>query len=122
MKHALSRRTSDVLAQLASKRALLAFDFDGTLAPIVADRDRAVMRRRTRTLFGAVCELYPCAVISGRARHDVASRPGKIDVKHVVGNHGIEPGTRRTAALHYQREIDRLLAWMVNARKGHVRR
>ncbi|HKU43339.1 MAG TPA: trehalose-phosphatase, partial [Polyangiales bacterium] len=71
MKHVLSRENREVLAQLARTRVLLAFDYDGTLAPIVAQRDRAHMRARTRRLLARVCALYPCAVISGRSRLDV---------------------------------------------------
>jgi trehalose 6-phosphate phosphatase len=71
---------------------MLAFDFDGTLTPIVADRAAARVSPRTLTLLESVCALYPCAVISGRSRADVAPRLGKARVKHVIGNHGIEPG------------------------------
>jgi trehalose 6-phosphate phosphatase len=81
-----------LLADLTRTRALLAFDYDGTLAPIVADRELAVMRDRTQTLFSEICELYPCAVISGRSKADVAFRLGGAQVKHIVGNHGLEPG------------------------------
>ncbi|HSK03885.1 MAG TPA: trehalose-phosphatase [Kofleriaceae bacterium] len=90
MKHILSRDHVRTLDPLAGARVLLAFDFDGTLAPIVADRERAAMRRRTHALLAAAAELYPCAVISGRARGDVAARLGSIPVKYVVGNHGME--------------------------------
>jgi trehalose 6-phosphate phosphatase len=92
MKKLLSRENLDLLAQLAWSRVLVAFDFDGTLAPICPDRDAAQMRPRTGELFAKVCRLYPCAVISGRARCDVASRLGRAPVKYVLGNHGIEPG------------------------------
>ncbi|HSD88401.1 MAG TPA: trehalose-phosphatase, partial [Kofleriaceae bacterium] len=34
----------------------------------------------------------PCAVISGRARGDVAARLADASAKYVVGNHGIEAG------------------------------
>lgn len=92
MNHILSRREGEVLAQMAWSRVLLAFDFDGTLAPIVGDRDAAVMRSRTAELFRRVCELYPCAVISGRSSEDVSARLGGAPVRHVFGNHGLEPG------------------------------
>jgi trehalose 6-phosphate phosphatase len=92
MKHILSDANVDLLAQLACSRVLLAFDFDGTLAPIVAARDRAGMRARTRKLLQEVCELYPCAVISGRSRKDVGERVSEARVKYVIGNHGLEPG------------------------------
>ncbi len=93
MKHILSREHVELLAQLAWSRVLLAFDFDGTLAPIVADRDRAAMRTRTRMLLAAASKLYPCAVISGRSHRDVAARLVDTGTKYVVGNHGLEPGS-----------------------------
>jgi trehalose 6-phosphate phosphatase len=92
MRHILADANVDVLAQLAWARVLLGFDFDGTLAPIVADRDGAKMRARTSRLFTKVCSLYPCAVISGRSQRDVATRLDGARVKYVVGNHGLEPG------------------------------
>ncbi len=88
----LARRNSELLAQLAASNVLLAFDYDGTLAPIVVDRDLARMRERTQLLFRSVCELYPCVVISGRSMSDVGARLGDAQVLHVVGNHGLEPG------------------------------
>ncbi|MBK7539101.1 MAG: trehalose-phosphatase [Myxococcales bacterium] len=92
MKHLLSRECGELLAQLAWSRLLVAFDFDGTLAPIVADREDAQMRTRTSQLFTKVCNLYPCAVISGRSLPDVTARLGAAQLKYIVGNHGLEPG------------------------------
>jgi trehalose 6-phosphate phosphatase len=91
VKRILARAQSDVVAQLAWTNVLVALDFDGTLAPIVADRDRAAMRPATRDLLAAVCARYPCAVISGRSRADVEGRLGGAAVRYVVGNHGAEP-------------------------------
>lgn len=91
MNELLHPRNTEVLSQLAGSRALLGFDFDGTLAPIVASRDGARMRRTTLALFTRVCRLYPTAVISGRSRPDVAARLGDAKVRYVVGNHGLEP-------------------------------
>ncbi len=86
--------TRDRIAALASWRAkpvLLAFDFDGTLAPIVGNRDEATMRPSTRALLARVGTLYPVAIISGRARRDVATKVQGTGAKHVIGNHGNEP-------------------------------
>lgn len=94
MRWLLARRHGERLAHVARSRALLAFDFDGTLAPIVATPSRARMRGRTERLLAQLCLRYPCAIISGRARADVASRVGAAAVAHVVGNHGLEPGPR----------------------------
>jgi len=90
----------DILAQFAWSRVLLAFDFDGTLAPIVANRDEAHMRARTRMLLDRVCRCYPCAVISGRARDDVERRLGGLSLRHIVGNHGLEPGEYMSSFEH----------------------
>ncbi len=116
MNHILSDEHREILAQLAWSRVLLGFDFDGTLAPIVADRDRAAMRARTRRLLASVCELYPCAIISGRAKGDVASRLHDARAKYVVGNHGIEPGADLTG---FEREIAEIRPWLERALAEH---
>jgi len=92
MKRLLSSRNLQVIEQVAWSKVLLAFDFDGTLAPIVERPRSAAMRRRTLTLFKRVCELYPTAVISGRSRRDVTGRLEGASVRFIVGNHGLEPG------------------------------
>lgn len=92
MNRILCAANVDLLAQLAWSRVLLAFDFDGTLAPIVANRDEARMRARTRMLLDQVCRRYPCVVISGRGRKDVERRLSGLPLRHVIGNHGLEPG------------------------------
>lgn len=92
MKRLFAQRNLELLAQLAWSKVLLAFDYDGTLAPIVADRELAGMRPNTKRLFAEVCRLYPCAVISGRSKADVGERLGAAGVKYVIGNHGLEPG------------------------------
>jgi trehalose 6-phosphate phosphatase len=79
-----------LLARVAGSHALLAFDYDGTLAPIVSDPGRAEMRPATRELLEAVSSAYPCVVISGRAQKDVASRIHETGLFDVMGNHGIE--------------------------------
>lgn len=91
MKNVLSRANLEVLRQYAWSKVLLAFDYDGTLAPIVSRPDRAAMRATTRRLLAGLTRLYPCVVISGRARRDVAGRLQGVGVQGVVGNHGLEP-------------------------------
>lgn len=92
MKRLLLPKSLDVLKTLAAGRTLLAFDFDGTLAPIVAKRGAAAMRRTTRARFERVCSLYPTAVISGRGLRDLSTRVRGAAVRYLVGNHGLEPG------------------------------
>jgi trehalose 6-phosphate phosphatase len=90
MDYILSPNNLNVLARFARARSIAAFDYDGTLAPIVADRDRAFMRPRTRTLLEGLTRHYPCAVISGRGRGDTIAKLEGIAVKYVIGNHGLE--------------------------------
>jgi trehalose 6-phosphate phosphatase len=108
----------EVLAQLARSATLLAFDFDGTLAPIVADRDRAAMRDRTARLLIRLCALYPCAVISGRSRADVTTRLGGAPLQHVVGNHGLEPHAGMAAFARDIRRVRPLLARVLRESDG----
>jgi trehalose 6-phosphate phosphatase len=94
MRHILGRSGRAALARCAASRALLAFDFDGTLAPIVDQPWRARMRRSTRALLARLARSYPCVIISGRARADVRRRVRGSGVRGVVGNHGLEPWLR----------------------------
>jgi len=94
VKDLLLERHRGVLERLASSRALLAFDYDGVLAPLVADPRGARMRRSTRRLLARVAARWPCAVVSGRAwRHTRQLTEGLVPV--VVGNHGYELGRER---------------------------
>lgn len=92
MIHVLSPEAAPALDAVARRRALLAFDFDGTLAPIVDDRDAARLPDSTRRLLRLACLLYPCAVVSGRSRRDLVARLEDVPLVAVVGNHGAEAG------------------------------
>jgi trehalose 6-phosphate phosphatase len=100
MKDILANANCEVLEEFASSNVLLAFDFDGTLAPIVSNPQSARMREQTRGLLAQLAKLYPVIVISGRAQPDALRRLRGVDVLEVVGNHGMEPrhGARRHIA------------------------
>jgi trehalose 6-phosphate phosphatase len=91
MRHIFARAHRDVLRQFACSRVLLAFDYDGTLAPIVSDPRRAAMRPTTRALLRALAARRPCVVISGRGRADALRWLRGLGAVEVIGNHGIEP-------------------------------
>jgi len=69
---------------------LLGLDFDGTLAPIVADPANAYMPEATRAVFEHLASLpgVTVAVISGRAVEDLRNRVGPNVI--LAGNHGLE--------------------------------
>lgn len=94
MRNVLSARARPVLERIAGSRSLVALDYDGTLAPIVADPDRARMRTVTRRLLARVAARYPTAVVSGRRRGEVARFLAGVPLRAIVGNHGVEWGTR----------------------------
>jgi trehalose 6-phosphate phosphatase len=83
--------STGTLEGIARSDALLAFDFDGTLAPIVDDPAHAEMRSSTRRLLARAAQLYPCAVISGRPEADVLRLLGGVTVWYVIGNRALQP-------------------------------
>lgn len=68
---------------------LFAFDFDGTLAPIVSVTRNAKMNLQTLNLMKKLSDLHPVAIISGRSIKDLKERL-EFKPKYLVGNHGLE--------------------------------
>jgi trehalose 6-phosphate phosphatase len=97
MKPALGRAGRAALARFARRRLLIGLDYDGTLAPIVADPARAAMRARTRRTLRALAARYPCVVISGRSRRELLQRLQGLGLRQLIGNHGGEPSPRSKA-------------------------
>jgi trehalose 6-phosphate phosphatase len=95
MKAILGREGRAELARYARRRLLVALDYDGTLAPIVARPERAAMPGRTRTALRLLAARYPCVVISGRSRADLLRRLRGLGLRQVIGNHGGEPSPQR---------------------------
>jgi trehalose 6-phosphate phosphatase len=106
MPYILNKRHLPTLAHFAASNVLLAFDFDGTLSALAPTPAEARMRPLTRRLLSAVAERYPCAVISGRSRADLARRLARVPIWHVAGNHGLEPWGER------ERYAGRVRRWM----------
>jgi trehalose 6-phosphate phosphatase len=96
MKDLLHPRHRPTLARFvgpreAPRRVLLAFDYDGVLAPLVKRPSGAWMRPATRTLLRRLVRLYPVAIVSGRSWKDASRFVGALGAT-VVGNHGFELG------------------------------
>lgn len=115
MQHLFTPDGDAALAAVLGLRPLLAFDFDGTLAPIVARPDDARISQAVVQRLRVLATRLPVAVITGRSVADVRDRLG-FTPRFVVGNHGAEdpddaPGTaRRTAALGPLRAVLRAQA------------
>lgn len=103
MQDILSPAGHRLLARLARTKVLLAFDFDGTLAPIVRLPESARLRPSSLPLLTTITNRYPTAVITGRSRRDVIARLEGIAFHAVVGNHGIED----TDSVHGDAELVR---------------
>jgi hypothetical protein len=108
MKCLLAEDNVDILAQFGGSKGVLAFDYDGTLAPITTDPSRALMSVRTRSWREKACRLYPCAVSSGRGSREISGLFWGLPIRHVLGNRGMEPGYG----------LDRFKAIVASARKS----
>lgn len=106
MRHLFGPGGLRVLAAFVRDDPLLAFDFDGTLAPIVSHPDRARVSKPVARELERLSLALPVAVISGRRVADVLPRLGFVP-RFVVGNHGAEdPGD--PASAHWPSRLDGL--------------
>jgi trehalose 6-phosphate phosphatase len=112
MRDILSERNRPILKKFVSGNVLLGFDFDGTLAPIVANPDEVAIPGGTRKILRQLASRYPCVLVSGRGREDVRRRVRGIGFQEVVGNHGIEPSNSSRAIAQTIR------GWLVLLRPG----
>ena len=74
MQHLFTPEGEAGLAAILRKRPLLAFDFDGTLAPIVARPDDARISRRAAARLGSLAARLPVAIVTGLAPQALAIR------------------------------------------------
>jgi len=113
MRYLLSGACRPVLEQLARESTLCAFDFDGTLSPIVDRPTDAGIGERTRDLLERLAKLYPCVIVSGRARADLVGRLAGVRVCRAIGNHGAEPeatAARPAVVAEWKAVLDREVA------------
>lgn len=79
----------DLARQLARKRPVVFLDYDGTLTPIVARPELALLDAAVRRTLTALAEHCPVAIVSGRDRADVQRLVG-IDSLIYAGSHGFD--------------------------------
>lgn len=89
MKPALGAEGRAALSHVMGSAPLLAFDFDGTLAPIVARPQDARVPLPVARRLARLSAHFPVAVVTGRAVSDVADRLG-FQPQFLVGSHGAE--------------------------------
>lgn len=80
------------IEKLIRERGLLiAVDYDGTLTPIAATPDEAVLSPEVKTVLDELARLKNCelAIVSGRALRDIRKMVGLKNIVY-VGNHGFE--------------------------------
>ncbi len=102
MDYLFSRAGRAALEGLLQQRVLFAFDFDGTLAPIVDDPLRASAGARTEFLLQELAASQSVVILSGRAVSDL-SRRTTLHRSRLVGNHGLEYSGADTRAMHRAR-------------------
>jgi trehalose 6-phosphate phosphatase len=89
MRHLFSQEGEAALAATLKHQPLLAFDFDGTLAPIVARPEDARVSRAVAGRLEQLMRWLPVAIVTGRQVEDVRDRLGFVP-HYIVGNHGAE--------------------------------
>ena len=89
MIYLLSDDGRQALRALAAKPLLYAFDFDGTLAPLSADRNAVTLPPTIAEWLRELSTRVPCAIISGRACADLEGRINRT-APYLIGNHGLE--------------------------------
>jgi len=76
MKDLFSNEGQRAVAAVLALKPLLAFDFDGTLAPIVARPDDVHVAADVKLRLAQLSRWRPVAIITGRRIADVAPRLG----------------------------------------------
>lgn len=98
MKSLWAQENQQALDGLATKKSVLAFDFDGTLAPIVRDPEQARANDECLNLLRKLSPIYNVIILSGRSRSDLIKRI-PIDGLTLIGNHGMETNETSKALL-----------------------
>lgn len=112
MKRLLEPDGLRALDQALGRTPLLAFDFDGTLAPLVDHPEDARVPLALEPRLARLAELADVAIISGRALADLEQRL-RFRPRFLVGNHGAEGGAVDPAqAAVLAGEIESLLGAM----------
>lgn len=116
------------MCHLAAVPSVLAFDLDGTLAPLVPRPSGAKVPEDTAARLKALARVWPLGVITGRAIDDARTRLGFTPL-YLFGNRGAERADTQMSAVlhdrlescraHFRRQKPALLArWIELEDKG----
>ncbi len=113
MYYVLSARSQEMLRRFAVPTTAFAFDFDGTLAPIVSNPEHARLKRSTRLYLRKLAGIRTCLAVSGRSRADLQHKLAGTGIRCFIGNHGAETGglagPPAEAVVHWERSLAREL-------------
>lgn len=98
MIYLLSDEGRDALRRVASQSVLYAFDFDKALTKISTSQGGIKLSPTTHEWLRELARRVPCAIVSGRPLHDLASRLNGA-VPYLIGSHGVESPLTPASAL-----------------------
>jgi trehalose 6-phosphate phosphatase len=94
----------EIARRLAGARPVLFLDYDGTLAPLAATPDLAILPEATREALTRAAGRFPVAILSGRDREDVAAKVGLPDLVY-AGCHGFDIAGPAGTETRLRREV-----------------
>lgn len=89
MKYLLAPENIKLFKTFLTNDAVFGFDFDGTLAPLVDNRDMARMSPETERLLENFTKIAKVAIITGRGIKDIEYLMN-VKPHYLIGNHGSE--------------------------------
>ncbi|HEX4511637.1 MAG TPA: trehalose-phosphatase, partial [Burkholderiaceae bacterium] len=105
----LSEEGLAALAGLMRRRALLAFDFDGTITAIRPTPGEVRVEPALAVRMAALARRQPLAIVTGRRVTDVRARLG-FEPTYIVGNHGAEDESRPAESARWLAALEPLRA------------
>jgi trehalose-phosphatase len=91
----------DFVSQMREKRLVVFLDYDGTLTPIVARPELAVLAEDMRETVRSLAERCPVAIVSGRDRLDVQQLV-QIESLIYAGSHGFDIAGPEGMAIQFE--------------------
>lgn len=117
MKDLFSPEGWQALRAFIARPLLCLFDFDGTLAPLVADPDAVLLSAAVRARLQALQQRAPIGIVTGRALADLRPRLAFVP-DYLIGNHGLEGVPGASAAKAEAALLARVACWKAELEPG----